>query len=224
MTTIEEQMREIKRQFRKAMNGIVAASMREKGLTYRVNFGLTLPLLRRIAASIPPQKELAQHLWNESVRESKMLATWLYPPQEMSLTTARQWVDEIPYTEIADVCCMNLFRHLDGAEKLANDCIGSTADLAQYTGYQLWNRLLSQGSYPSAEERRHLLTAYLACLCSETPVHTISAATGCLERLAATSPQNATEIETALSTATFPEERRHLASNLIELCNELKSE
>ena len=68
-------MRERKRRFRKARNGVVAASMREKGITYRVNFGLTLPLLRRIAASIPPQKELADRLWNESVRESKMLAT-----------------------------------------------------------------------------------------------------------------------------------------------------
>ena len=43
-TATDEQIREIKRLFRKSMNGVVAASMREKGMAYRVNFGLTLPL------------------------------------------------------------------------------------------------------------------------------------------------------------------------------------
>lgn len=224
MSTIEEQTRDIKRQFRKAMNGIVAASMREKGITYRINFGLTLPLLRRIAASIPPQKELAERLWNESVRESKMLATWLYPPAEMELPTARKWVEEIPYTEIADVCCMNLFPHITEAGRLAADCIGSANDLARYTGYQLWSRLFARKYEPSPEETRHLLTSYLALLCGQVPVHTLSAATGCIERLVIASPQNATATAEILSTAAIPEERRHLTDALIDLCHEQEAE
>ena len=55
-TATDEQIREIKRLFRKSMNGVVAASMREKGMAYRVNFGLTLPLIKRIASSITPNE------------------------------------------------------------------------------------------------------------------------------------------------------------------------
>ena len=40
-----EQLREIKRALRGMMNGVVSASMREKGLTYKVNFGVELPRL-----------------------------------------------------------------------------------------------------------------------------------------------------------------------------------
>ena len=43
-----------------AMNGIVSTSMREKGMDYRINFGLTLPLIRNIAESYTPNAELAR--------------------------------------------------------------------------------------------------------------------------------------------------------------------
>ena len=106
---MEETLREIKKRFRMAMNGIVSTSMREKGMDYRINFGLTLSLIRNIAESYTPNAELAQYLWKEQIRESKMLATWLYPANEMNPDKAQQWAEEIPYPEIADICCMNLF-------------------------------------------------------------------------------------------------------------------
>ena len=135
-TATDEQIREIKRLFRKSMHGVVAASMREKGMAYRVNFGLTLPLIKRIASSITPNEILAERLWKEHVRESKMLATWLYPPQKMDMSTAKRWIDETPYTEIADVCCMNLFPYIDDAPQQATDCIASSTDMTRYKGNQ----------------------------------------------------------------------------------------
>ena len=45
-----ETIREIKKQFRLFMNGVVSQSMREKGLEYKVNFGIELPRLKEIAA------------------------------------------------------------------------------------------------------------------------------------------------------------------------------
>ena len=42
----KEQIKEIKKQFRLFMNGVVSQSMREKGLEYKVNFGIELPRLK----------------------------------------------------------------------------------------------------------------------------------------------------------------------------------
>ena len=56
------ELKEIKRLYRRYMNGMVAQSMRDKGMPYRVNFGLTMPLLRRIAEGVSPGREIAEEL------------------------------------------------------------------------------------------------------------------------------------------------------------------
>ena len=90
---MDAQIREIKRQFRMAMNGIVSTSMREKGMDYKINFGLTLPLIKRIAERYSPNAELAELLWKENIRESKILATLLYPAQELTPEIMQHWAD-----------------------------------------------------------------------------------------------------------------------------------
>ena len=223
-TSTDEQIREIKRQFRKAMNGIVAASMREKGMDYRVNFGLTLPLLKRIASTVTPDKALAQRLWEEPVRESKLLATWLYPAEDMEVETARQWVGTIPYTEVADLCCMNLFSRIAGAAQLAADCTTADDELTRYTGYQLWSRLLAQKYTPTDEEARHLISDYIDLVRGTAPAHLLAVATGCMKRLAAVSPQRAAEIQQRISTAEVPDTRRALLADIDEECRFLQGE
>ena len=46
----KETIKEIKAQFRLFMNGVVSQSMREKGLDYKLNFGIELPRIKEIAA------------------------------------------------------------------------------------------------------------------------------------------------------------------------------
>ena len=65
------QLKEIKTQLRMAMNGTASASMREKGLAYKLNFGVELPRLKQIAAQYEKNHELAQALWKENIRECK---------------------------------------------------------------------------------------------------------------------------------------------------------
>ena len=51
-TTISEQVKEIKQSFRLMMDGATAQSMRDKGLSYHLNWGATLPRLREKADEI----------------------------------------------------------------------------------------------------------------------------------------------------------------------------
>ena len=59
------------------MNGPVSQSMREKGLAYKVNFGVELPRLREMAEEWPHNYELAAALWKENIRECRLLAGML---------------------------------------------------------------------------------------------------------------------------------------------------
>ena len=45
---VRETIKDIKGQFRLFMNGGVSQSMREKGLDYKLNFGIELPRMKKI--------------------------------------------------------------------------------------------------------------------------------------------------------------------------------
>ncbi len=132
------ELKEIKRLYRRYMNGAVAHSMRLKGASYQVNFGLTLPLLQQIAATIQPSADLAEELWSDArVRESLLLAPMIYPVAAFDVGAARRWVSEIPNVEVADFCCKFLFARLPYAPQLAEEWVESANPLVAYVAYRL---------------------------------------------------------------------------------------
>ena len=76
---VRETIKEIKAKCRLYMNGVVSQSMREKGLEYKLNFGIEYPRIKEIAAAYKPDHDLAQTLWKENVRECKIMAGLLQP-------------------------------------------------------------------------------------------------------------------------------------------------
>ena len=94
------------------MNGIASEAMGRKSEDYRVNFGVEIPRLHNIATEFQPSHELAQHLWKESVRECRILATILQPVDSFLPEIADIWVDDIRTLELAQVASLNLFSRL----------------------------------------------------------------------------------------------------------------
>ena len=99
---VEDWVRHVKRSLRGMMNGPVSASMRSKGQTYKVNFGVELPRLREMAEELPHTFSLATALWTESIRECRLLAGMLMPPEEFSANDAELWIDSMKETEEAE--------------------------------------------------------------------------------------------------------------------------
>ncbi|MBR6758678.1 MAG: hypothetical protein IKM35_09460 [Bacteroidaceae bacterium] len=138
------QLKEIKRMYRLYMNGIVSSSMREKGAGYRVNFGLTLPLLTKIAEQIPPSVAIAEELWNDcGVRESMLLAPMVFPAELCQPADAQRWVTSIPNVEVSDFCCKFLFSRLPYATSLATQWTVTPQKIVAYTGFRLACAILS---------------------------------------------------------------------------------
>ena len=76
MESLQDEIREIRKQLRLAMNGVISTSMREKGIVYKLNFGVPYPEIKGIARKHKPNGELAAALWKEDIREFKILATF----------------------------------------------------------------------------------------------------------------------------------------------------
>ena len=74
------------------MNGVTAQSLREKGVSYHLNWGASLLHLQEMAREDEPSRELAILLWNDNIRECKILATLLMPPEEMTSDLAELWM------------------------------------------------------------------------------------------------------------------------------------
>ena len=115
---IHETIKDIKSKFRLFMNGMVSQSMREKGMEYKLNFGIEYPRIKEIAAGYEPDHELAQALWKENIRECKILAGLLQPADTFYPEIADIWIDDMGYPELAEYTVMNLFQRLPYASEV----------------------------------------------------------------------------------------------------------
>ena len=147
--TTDQQILQIKQSFRLMMDGATAQSMRDKGLDYHLNWGATLPRLREMAQSIAPSYPLAIALWKENVRECKILATMLMPPDEMLPDVADLWMEQTPTIEIAEQAAFNLYQHMPAAPDMAYRWIAAPDDLTQLCGYHILSRLFMQRREPN---------------------------------------------------------------------------
>lgn len=138
----EDIIRDIRKRCRLAMNGVASTSMRQRGMVYKVNFGLLIPQIRNLAASFPPDAGLADTLWKEETREMKILATMLYPAEEFTKENAEKWVAEINNQEEREQVTLNLFQNLPYADELAAEWGRSADENIRTTGYWLLARLL----------------------------------------------------------------------------------
>ena len=197
MMETQETIKEIKKQFRLFMNGVVSQSMREKGLDYKINFGIELPRLKEIAAKFEKNHDVAQALWKENIRECKILAGLLQPVETFYPEIADIWVEDMHYPEIAELTCMNLFRHLPYASEKAFQWIADEGEYFQFCGYMLMARLLMQGNEMNERAENEFLDQALTALRGETGMVCRAASTA-LRRYASQSPANARKLQKIL--------------------------
>lgn len=155
----DEKVRKIKRSFRLYMNGEAARSMREKGLAYKLIWGVSLNHLKQMAAEYGHDFDLATALWKEDIRECKILAMLIMPHQEMTKDLAETWVAEISTVETAELCVFTLFRHLSFAGELAEEWLASDRILIRICAYHLMCSVLTANTHLSDEVVKCIIEA-----------------------------------------------------------------
>ncbi|MBQ5752282.1 MAG: DNA alkylation repair protein [Bacteroidaceae bacterium] len=149
--TVQDEVREIKKSLRLAMNGVVSTLQRRQGLNYKINFGVEIPRLKSIAECHTPSKELAVALWQDNIRECKMLAIYLMPLEQCA-TVAQEWIAQTQFTEIADHLSMHLLSRMPDATNAALQWCTRPDGMFAYCGYLTLSHLLRRGTQPTAEQ------------------------------------------------------------------------
>ena len=160
MMETQETIKEIKKQFRLFMNGVVSQSMREKGLDYKLNFGIELPRIKEIAAKFEKNHDVAQALWKENIRECKIMAGLLQPVDTFYPEIADIWIEDMHYPEMAELTVMNLFQHLPYASDKVFEWMASEGEYFQMCGYLLMARLLMRGCELNERAENEFLRKY----------------------------------------------------------------
>lgn len=164
---LHEILKEIKSKFRLYMNGPVSQSMREKGMDYKINFGIEYPRIKEIAAGYAANHELAQALWKENIRECKIMAGLLQPVETFYPEIAEIWIEDMRYPELAEYTVMNLFQRLPYASDVVFQWIADKREYFQLCGFLLMARLLGKGLVLNERAEAEFLDQALTSIESE---------------------------------------------------------
>jgi hypothetical protein len=76
-SAINEKIKEIKKELRLAMNGVVSSIQRNQGVNYKINFGVEIPRIKGIAGKFEKDEELAKRDANRVLPEPNIKTGWL---------------------------------------------------------------------------------------------------------------------------------------------------
>ena len=145
-----QKLMKIKRSFRLLMSGPTSQSMTQKGLGYKINWGVPFIELKKMALEYGKDYELAIELWKEDIRECKILATLIMPAEKMLPEITDIWMEQVKSQEMAEMLAFNLLQYVD-YPAIAYEWIATDKTLYEIAGFQLLARLFANGQ--EANER-----------------------------------------------------------------------
>ena len=114
--TDDAELKQILQQTIMLQNGMVASQMAKSGVRGLMNYGVSLPDLRRIAAEWGTNHELARRLCQLNIREARILASMLFDANQLT-------GDDF-------ALIYNSITNIDMAENFAQNIVSKIADIA----------------------------------------------------------------------------------------------
>ena len=164
-STSHDMLQTVKRDLHAMMNGTLAQSLRDKGIRYRVIYGVELPRLESYAEQWKSELEhneerlyaLALDLLKTETRECRLLAPMLMPASKLLPEVAEIWVEQTHTQEEAAVCVRYLYANLPYASDKAFQWMAAERETMQLCGFLLIARLLRNGGQPSARDEQEII-------------------------------------------------------------------
>jgi hypothetical protein len=137
----EKKLQQITTLIKLRKSGEVADLMKQKGIQYKLNWGVSIIELREIAQQFEPDHLLALKLWNKQWRESMILATLIDDPKKVTEEQIDFWTKTFENTEIAEQASANLWAKTKFAFIKSLEWCRAKKHFVRYTGVHLIGRL-----------------------------------------------------------------------------------
>ncbi len=96
-------------ELRREMNGAVVGSMRYYGKEYGLNYGVSIPTIRSIGRTLETDHRFAKYLFEQQVRELRLVSLWVTSPQEIA-DELEFWAQGIINSEVAEEAAFVCFK------------------------------------------------------------------------------------------------------------------
>jgi 3-methyladenine DNA glycosylase AlkD len=137
----EQLFQKIIRSIPSMQNGLTAESMKERGVRYEKNWGVSLVDLKAFSASLGKDHLLALKLWNKKWRETMILATMVDDPKAVTEEQMDFWSRSTENTELIEQMVINLFVHTPFAFAKSIEWCRGRKYTVKYAGLMMMGRL-----------------------------------------------------------------------------------
>ncbi|MEK7203121.1 MAG: DNA alkylation repair protein [Patescibacteria group bacterium] len=113
----ETQCEQILKKLKSYSNQKNIIGMARFGINVKNVFGVTIPVIRKLAKEIGKNHKLALELWDSEIHEAKILASIIDEPKLVSEKQLEKWVKDFDSWDVCDQVCANLFEYAPFAFK-----------------------------------------------------------------------------------------------------------
>ncbi len=159
MSGIDEVLREL----RSLANPHNVAGMARYGISTKATLGVSLPMLRRIAARHRRDHALALALWDSGIHEARILAALVDDPKQVTVDQLERWVLGIDSWDICDGLCADLIVRTQFARSKAIEWSARPEEYVKRAGFVLIAQLAVHDKQAADEE----FLAYLPVIARE---------------------------------------------------------
>lgn len=134
---IETLLQDIKKDFYRYRNGMVAGIMKKYSPSGKLIYGLNVPQFLEMSKNYPHDMELGLKLWeNKNCRESRLFALYILPTEQLSKDQARDMFLDVETSEEAEFLAFRILRKLPFAKELFTE-LSLEPSLSKYPAYCL---------------------------------------------------------------------------------------
>ncbi len=131
------QYEEILEQLKSLTNPEAVAGMARYGINPDNTYGISIPVLRKIAGEIGKNHLLALRLWSSGIHEARILACMIDVPELVSEEQIENWVRDFDSWDVCDQCCSNLIDKTEFAYRKANEWSDRDEEFVRRAGFVL---------------------------------------------------------------------------------------
>lgn len=110
LTVYEMTLDDILERLKSHYNPQSVEGMARFGITPGKVYGMSMPELTELAREVGKDHFLAQKLWDEGIRETRILAAMIDAPKLVTEAQMDSWAKDFDCWEVCDQCCMKLFK------------------------------------------------------------------------------------------------------------------